>query len=242
MTRNVSTLMSDLPVHSHHRATLVHYLSRDLDSETAARVLHTSSSYVRQCRRKSYDDSDLFLDKSALEYTAQREMCSHDASHVRISSSVLMPPCTFSPRYARDVKRAKLHEGRVAELIDYLVTACPTKSGSKHVTYHQYVTDDALYQGYRGITQQPVCFNTFMKLKSFLRVRHMKKYFGMFDCRACYRRTQLPTLIQQATTYSERIKLELELDTCNQHHELSLSNAVNTPFSGLSSSRVNYLY
>ena len=69
--------MSDLPVHSHHRATLVHYLSKDLDSETAARVLHTSSSYVRQCRRKSYDDADLFLDKFEAHFDT-REM--HAAS------------------------------------------------------------------------------------------------------------------------------------------------------------------
>ena len=63
VTHNVSSLMSSLPIHSHHRASLVHYLSRDLPSTVAARLLHTTPSYVRQCKRKNYDDADLFTDK-----------------------------------------------------------------------------------------------------------------------------------------------------------------------------------
>lgn len=138
----------------------------------------------------------------------------------------------FLHRYAHHVKRAKLHECRIAEVISYLTSACPVKSGSRHLTYHQYVPDDALYQGYKASSQQPVCFNTFIKLKSFLRVRHQRHYLGMFDCRLCYRLTQLPALIQQAhaaqTGYAERVKLELELDHCNKHHDLSFHNAVST--------------
>jgi hypothetical protein len=134
-------------------------------------------------------------------------------------------PLDFFFRYAHNVKRQKLSDGRIAEVIDFLTAACPTKSGSRHVTYHQYLTDDALYQGYLSYTQQPVCFNTFLRLKNFLRVRKKKKYFGMFDCRDCYRRTQLPSLIQQARQsnqpYENIAKLELELVRCNQHHELS---------------------
>ena len=182
--------MRRLPVHSHHRAPLIHHLSRDLPSTTAARLLHTTPSYVRQCKRKSYDDADLLQEK-----------------------------------YSHDVKRRKLHEGRVAEVMDFLTTACPTKSGSRHVTYHQYISDDGLYEGYRQTTQQPVSLNTFHKLKGFLRVRKKKKYLGMFDCRMCYRRTQLPSLIQQAQQshqpYSAIVKLQLELERCNAHHELN---------------------
>jgi hypothetical protein len=140
------------------------------------------------------------------------------------------------------VKRAKLHEGRVAELMLYLTSACPTKSGSKHVTYHQYIDDEALYHGYRNITQQPVCFNTFMKLKEFLRVRHMGKYLGMFDCYACYRRTQLPSLIEKETTHVERVKLQLELDACNKHHELDFHSAISTSPHGVCFDRVSFLH
>ena len=56
--------MRHLPVHSHHRAPLIHHLSRDLPSTTAAELLHTTASYVRQCKRKSYDDVDLLQDRS----------------------------------------------------------------------------------------------------------------------------------------------------------------------------------
>ena len=123
------------------------------------------------------------------------------------------------------MKRAKLHEGRIAEVVDYLQHACPTKSGSRHVTYYQYTTDDALYHAYHATTQQPVCFNTFSKLKGFLRVRKKRKYLGMFDCRACYRRTQLPALIQHAQQshqpFSSILKLQLELQRAEAHHQLN---------------------
>jgi hypothetical protein len=66
VTQNVSEMMAQLPMHSHHRAPLVHHLSKGLSSATAARVLHTTASYVRQCKRKSYDDADLFTEKYAI--------------------------------------------------------------------------------------------------------------------------------------------------------------------------------
>ena len=156
-------------------------------------------------------------------------------------SSTAPPPAS----YARGVKRRKLHEGRVTEVFDFLTSACPTKSGSRHVTYHQYIGDDGLYEGYRQTTQQPISFNTFHKLKGFLRVRKKKKYLGMFDCRKCYRREQLPSLIQQAhqshQPYSSILHLQLELGRCNYHQELSFPSAVSTRSRGLSSSRVNFL-
>ena len=133
--------------------------------------------------------------------------------------------CSLASRYSHGVKRAKLHEGRVAEVIDFLQHACPTKSGSRHVTYYQYIGDDDLYQAYRTTTRQPVCFNTFYKLKGFLRVRKKKKYLGMFDCRSCYRLTQLPTLIAQAQhshqPHSSIVKLQQELQRCTTHQELN---------------------
>lgn len=182
--------MQHLPVHSHHRAPLVHFLSQGLPSTVAPHILATTPSYVRQCKRKSFDDSDLVQEK-----------------------------------YPHGVKRQRLHEGRVVEVIDFLQGACPTKSGSRHVTYYQYTTDDALYQAYRTSSQQPVSLNTFHKLKGFLRVRKKKKYLGMFDCRKCYRRSQLPSLIHQAQQthqpYSSVLKLQLELGHCNAHHELN---------------------
>lgn len=57
--------MAALPPHSHHRAPLVHHLSKGLISTAAAAILHTSPSYIRQCKRKDYSGSDLLQEKYA---------------------------------------------------------------------------------------------------------------------------------------------------------------------------------
>ena len=193
MTKNVNSLMKQLPIHSHHRAPLIHFLSKDLNSATAANILHTSPSYIRQCKRKDYDDADLFQD-----------------------------------RYARDIKRQKSHPGVLTELIEYITAACPVKSGSRSQTHYQYITDDSLYQGYLMTVSTPMSFNTFMKIKSWLKVKHTGKYFGMFDCYYCFRLKQLPSLIQSASCYSTRLKCELELSECQLHQELHFINAIST--------------
>ena len=72
MTQNASDLMAALPTHSHHRATLVHFLSKGLDSTTAASLLHCSASYVRQVKRKDWSDSDLLQDKYARDVKRQK--------------------------------------------------------------------------------------------------------------------------------------------------------------------------
>lgn len=105
--------MATLPVHSHHRAPLVHHLSQGMTSAAAAPLLHTSASYIRECKRKDFSDSDLLQDK-----------------------------------YARDVKRQKLPEATVAQVFNFLAAACPTPSGSRSLTFKQYVNDDPLYQAY----------------------------------------------------------------------------------------------
>ena len=165
VTRNVSTMMHQLPVHSHHRAPLIHHLSRDLPSTTAAELLHTTASYVRQCKRKDYSESDLLQDK-----------------------------------YSRDVKRQKAHPGVLQELVEYLRVACPVKSGSRSETHRQYVTDDALYQGYITTVEAPMSFHTFMKIKQWMRVRHV----------------------------GEIIQLTEEKEQCEQHQQLSFRSAINT--------------
>ena len=80
------------------------------------------------------------------------------------------------------MKRQKLHPDVWKELLEFLVGACPTKSGEKSVTFHQYHTDDFLFNAYKETVTTPVSFNTFLKLKEWLRVRKVKTYWGMFDC------------------------------------------------------------
>jgi hypothetical protein len=123
------------------------------------------------------------------------------------------------------VKRQKLHPMRLQELIDYIVAACPTKSGEKSVTYHQYITDDQLYQAYHKDVSQPVCFNTLYKIKQWLRVRHCGRYFGMFDCRKCYRLYQLPT--EMAADIGNPALIQ-ELADCRRHQQLNFISAIST--------------
>ena len=51
----------------------------------------------------------------------------------------------FQEKYAHDVKRQKLHPEVLTETMEFLVGACPTKSGEKSVTFYQYHTDDFLF-------------------------------------------------------------------------------------------------
>lgn len=111
--------MAALPVHSHHRAPLLHQLSQGISSAAAAPLLHASASYIRECKRKDYSGSDLLQDK-----------------------------------YARDVKRQKLPEATLASVFSFLTAACPTPSGSRSLTFKQYVKDDILYTAYKD-TQPP---------------------------------------------------------------------------------------
>lgn len=183
--------MSQLPVHSHHRAPLVSILAQGLPSTTAAPLLHTSASYVRECKRKDVSQSALLQDK-----------------------------------YARGVKRAKLHESRLGELMEFLVGACPVKSGSRSETMRQFVTDEALYEGYRQ--QHPstaVCFNTFLKYKRWLRVKHAGKYLGMFDCPHCFLLHQLPSRLQGDPGNPA---LLMDLAKCKQHQAWHFRSAIST--------------
>ena len=82
------------------------------------------------------------------------------------------------------------------------VPACRL-SGQERVaiaTHRQYITDDALYQGYITTVEAPMSFHTFMKIKQWMRVRHV----------------------------GEIIQLTEEKEQCEQHQQLSFRSAINT--------------
>jgi hypothetical protein len=163
--------------------------------------------------------------------TSKFEALRESSKAMRIDFSPPLPVFLFRFRYARDVKRQKLDDRRAVEVIDYLMAACPVRSGSRHVTYQQYITDDALYQGYRTTTQHPVCFNTFYKLKKFMRVRKKMRYFGMFDCPLCYRLDHIPSEYHSLPPddFAGRLKLGIEYSECKKHQQLHFPSAVSTP-------------
>jgi hypothetical protein len=88
-------------------------------------------------------------------------------------------------KYSSGVKRQRLAAERIEQLCDFVAMACPTKSGERSVSYHQYVTDSALYTSYCSSIAAPVSFNTFYRVKRWMRVRRAGKYLGQFDCSKC---------------------------------------------------------
>ncbi len=85
-----------------------------------------------------------------------------------ISSSAAAPLLHASPSYIRDckrkeysgsdllqqkypagVKRQRLSDDTLGRVFTFLVGACPTPSGSKRLTFKQYVKDDDLYEAYK---------------------------------------------------------------------------------------------
>jgi hypothetical protein len=188
VARNVTDMMALLPPHSHHRAPLVHFLSRGLDSTAAAHSLGCSSSYVRQCKRKQYSESDLLQEK-----------------------------------YLHDVKRQKLAPPVLQSVFEYLIGACPTKSGERATTLHQFVSDSALYAGYCKLAANPISFHTFYNIKRWMRVKRTGTYFGLFDCAKCYSLKQLPALIAAEPDYANRTRMQLELQECEKHQQRNFS-------------------
>ena len=64
VTQNASQLICTLSRRTpHHRAPLLHHLSKGLPSTTAAKLFGTSASYVRQVKRKDHSDADLMQDR-----------------------------------------------------------------------------------------------------------------------------------------------------------------------------------
>ena len=188
-------MRQELPAYSHHRGALLRSLSKDLTSKQAANLFGSSSSHIRNAKRKARGSDDLLTEK-----------------------------------YPHGVKRKKLSDDTVRAVFDFIVAACPTKSGERSLTFHQYVTDDALYQAYVALTpvgQKTVCFNTFHSLKRWLRVRRSGAYFGQFDCYICLRLKQIPLLIARSQDNEEKSELGQEMQKCQRHRELTFRNAIN---------------
>ncbi len=144
---NATQLMASLPTHSHHRAPLLQALSQHLPSTVAAPLLHSTPSYIRVVKSIAGVKRKFFSDSDLVQQ-----------------------------KYAVGVKRQRLQPERVEQLCDFVAATCPTKSGERSVTYHQYTTDDSLYSAYCQSASAPVSFNTFYRIKKWMRVRRAGKY------------------------------------------------------------------
>jgi hypothetical protein len=127
----------------------------------------------------------------------------------------------LTEKYARDGKRQKTHPETKAELTSFIDAACPTKSGERHNTHHQFTTDALLYSAYRQFTPRPVSFHTFRRVKQFMRVRRAGRYLGQFDCSKCvtYNKLQHKPLAQMTA------EEEHDLRRCLKHRKILFRNA-----------------
>ena len=55
----------------------------------------------------------------------------------------------LTQKYSSGVKRTRLSDDTLGRVFSFIIGACPTPSGSKHVTFKQYVKDDDLYEAYK---------------------------------------------------------------------------------------------
>ena len=69
---NATALVQSLPPHSHHRGPLLHFLSQNITSTEAAVAFTSSASYIRDCKRKNMDASDLVNQKYSDDTKRQR--------------------------------------------------------------------------------------------------------------------------------------------------------------------------
>jgi hypothetical protein len=112
---NAISLMQSLPVHSHHRAPLLHHLAQGLTSSQASEYLISSASYIRECKRKNQEDSDLLTDKYAADVKRQKlpaEVILHVINYIKDNC----PTKSGAPRveYRQYVNDAELYQGYVA--------------------------------------------------------------------------------------------------------------------------------
>jgi hypothetical protein len=116
---------------------------------------------------------------------------------------------------------------------------------SEHPTYHSRLRLFIVVEVHVGrlfADCRPVCLNTFIKLKQWLRVRHSGAYFGMFDCMKCLRLPLLPSLMKQASEagkVADYLRLGQEFEAAKLHAKNSFCNAICSTRSGLTFCRVS---
>jgi hypothetical protein len=122
---NAVSLVQSLPVHSHHRAPLLHHLAQGLTSTQASEYLISSASYIRQCKRKNPDESDLLRDKYAHDVKRQKwpaEAILHLINYLKDNC----PTKSGSPRVElrQYVNDAQLYQGYVASKREGIDIVC----------------------------------------------------------------------------------------------------------------------
>jgi hypothetical protein len=122
---NAVSLLQSLPVHSHHRAPLLHHLAQGLTSTQASEYLISSASYIRECKRKNQDESDLLNEKYSSDVKRQKlpaEVILHLLNYIKDNC----PTKSGSPRVElrQYVNDAELYQGYVASKREGIDIVC----------------------------------------------------------------------------------------------------------------------
>src|SRR6185312_4367761 len=96
---NAVSLVQSLPVHSHHRAPLLYHLAQGLTSTAASSTFGSSSSYIRDCKRKNPVDSDLLIAKY-----------SSDVKRMKLPAEVIQHLFNYLKNYIKAICHRKRKE------------------------------------------------------------------------------------------------------------------------------------
>lgn len=92
--------------------------------------------------------------------------------------------------YATNTTRKRKRDDIKLPTFQFFESLCPTKSGSKTLTFYQSYTDTQLYQEYVKHMEQhgiePLGEKAFNTLKKQMPIKKINSYWGMFDCLLCY--------------------------------------------------------
>lgn len=181
--------------HSHFRQYLIQLLSPDISTSQLALFAHCSPSLISQAKHIQHN-----------EITEQK--------------------------YANNITRQKISQYELDLIESFADLYAPVKSGT-HI-HHCYDTYDQFYIKYVAFIMhhndtyntniQPLCQKTFIQhLHNSISfpIRHVKTYYGQYDCKTCIKLRSLTSL---GDTHTEEFKQCLEHSIMRQHQRTVYHN------------------
>lgn len=131
------------------------------------------------------------------------------------------------------MKRQKTDPARKEEAQAFIKVACPTKSGEKSPTLHQYTTNKLLYDSYCNFTPQPYSFRTLWTLKKATGQLTLRQVLQLLQCDALAAVKLAQVTASIAHSHAE------ELRKCRLHKQTSFLSPSTSQRCGVSSARVS---
>jgi hypothetical protein len=216
LAHNASKLMTMLPKHSHHRAPLLSILSDNIPSSAAAGLLHSSASYIRDCKRQDPSSSDLLTQRYQPNTKRQRLAPDQLDAVFSFLASTCSPVSGTAGPFRQFIKDEELYQQYLDSRPVGQSSTCSLERICGQCYFllisHLFV---AFASGVRSVSEK-----TFLCLKRWMRVRHAGSYFGQFDCYLCLRWKQLPQEMQRPADLQRSYNLAMEYKKCEQHQKV----------------------